>query len=181
PRSAAGTIAPDLPGYAIGGLSVGESFDDRNRVLSCTCPLLPAERPRYLMGVGTPLDLVAAIDRGCDQFDCVLPTRMGRHGIAYSDHGPLHLKRADYARDPRPIDADTPSPADRVSRGYIRHLLKAGEHLGGQLVGLHNLAYYQRLMGRCQAAIRAGSWATFAADFAQRYDARSGDAAAIGT
>jgi queuine tRNA-ribosyltransferase len=174
-HSATETIARDLPGYAIGGLAVGESYDERNAVLDLTCPLLPADRPRYLMGVGTPRDLVAAILRGCDQFDCVLPTRMGRHGIAYTDAGPLHLNRADYARDPAPIDADTPSPASRHSRAYLRHLLKAGELLGGQLIALHNLAYYQRLMQRCRAAILAGRFGDFAATFLAGYDPERGD------
>jgi queuine tRNA-ribosyltransferase len=158
--SAADLLRHDLPGNAIGGLAVGESFADRNRVLDWVVPLLPADRPRYLMGVGTPLDLVEAVARGIDQFDCVLPTRMGRHGIAYTDHGPLRLKRAEFAADPRPLD-DTPSQAARVSRAYIHHLLKTGEHLGGQLLSLHNLAYYRRLMARLRAAIRAGRFAAF--------------------
>jgi queuine tRNA-ribosyltransferase len=159
-RSAADLLRHGLPGNAIGGLAVGESFADRNRVLDWVAPLLPADRPRYLMGVGTPLDLVEAVARGIDQFDCVLPTRMGRHGIAYTDHGPLRIKRAEFAADPRPLD-DTPSQAARVSRAYIHHLLKTGEHLGGQLLSLHNLAYYRRLMARMRAAIRAGRFAGF--------------------
>ncbi|MCK6488927.1 MAG: tRNA guanosine(34) transglycosylase Tgt [Planctomycetes bacterium] len=163
-RSAADLLRHDLPGNAIGGLAVGESFADRNRVLDWVAPLLPAARPRYLMGVGTPLDLVEAVARGIDQFDCVLPTRMGRHGIAYTDHGPLRIKRAEFAADPRPLD-DTPSQAARVSRAYIHHLLKTGEHLGGQLLSLHNLAYYRRLMARMRAAIRAGRFAAFREGF----------------
>ena len=112
--SAEQTLAFDLPGCAVGGLSVGESAEDRNRVLDWTCPLLPTDRPRYLMGVGTPLDIVEAVYRGIDLFDCVLPTRMGRHGIAYTDDGPLHLKRQQYKEDIRQLDPDTPSDANRV-------------------------------------------------------------------
>jgi queuine tRNA-ribosyltransferase len=163
--SARDALRHDLPGYAIGGLAVGETAEQRNTVLDWTAPLLPAERPRYLMGVGTPVDLVEAIARGIDQFDCVLPTRMGRHGIAYTDAGPLRLKRQEYAADPAPIDADTPSPAARVSRAYLRHLLVSGEILGGVLLSVHNLAYYRRLMARCRAAIRAGRFAAFADAF----------------
>ncbi|MCS6969406.1 MAG: tRNA guanosine(34) transglycosylase Tgt [Planctomycetota bacterium] len=174
-ESARAAVALDLPGYAIGGLAVGESADERQTVLDAVVPLLPEDRPRYLMGVGTPLDLVEAVARGLDLFDCVLPTRMGRHGIAYTDDGPLRLKRAEYAEDPRPID-DTPSPARRLSRGYLHHLLKAGEVLGGTLLSLHNLAYYQRLMARLRAAIRGRRCAAFAAQFRARYR-ELGDAA----
>jgi queuine tRNA-ribosyltransferase len=170
------TIRHDLPGFAIGGLSVGESAEERNRVLDQVLHQLPADKPRYLMGVGTPLDLVEAIARGVDQFDCVLPTRMGRHGIAYTDDGPLHLKREQYARDQRPIDAATISPASRVTRAYVRHLLKAGEHLGGQLISLHNLAYYQRLMKRCREAIQSACFQRFLQNFRSRYQAQGADA-----
>ena len=166
--SLADALTHDLPGYAIGGLSVGESADDRNRVLDWVCPLMPVEKPRYLMGVGTPLDLVEGVARGIDQFDCVLPTRMGRHGMAYTDHGPLRLKRQEFADDAAPID-DTPSQAARVSRGYLNHLLKSGEILGGVLLSLHNLAYYRRLMARMRAAIRAGRFAAFADTFRATY------------
>lgn len=176
--SARDALRHDLPGYAVGGLAVGESADQRNTVLDWTVPLLPAEKPRYLMGVGTPLDLVEAIARGIDQFDCVLPTRMGRHGIAYTDAGPLRLKRQEFANDAAPIDAGTPSQAGRVSRAYIRHLLAAGEHLGGALLSLHNLAYYRRLMARCRAAIRARTFTAFAAGFRAGYRDEPGTAEA---
>jgi queuine tRNA-ribosyltransferase len=174
-RSAADALCHDLPGYAVGGLAVGETFADRNLVLDWVVPLLPADRPRYLMGVGTPLDLVEAVARGIDQFDCVLPTRMGRHGIAYTDAGPLRIKRAEYAADPRPLD-DTPSQAARVSRGYLHHMVKAGEILGGQLLSLHNLAYYNRLMARCRAAIIRGEFAAFRAAFVAGYQDDAGEA-----
>jgi len=166
--SAADCLRHDLPGYAIGGLAVGESAPERNQVLDWIAPILPVERPRYLMGVGTPLDLVEAVSRGIDQFDCVLPTRMGRHGIAYTDGGPLRVKRAEFAEDPRPLD-DTPSSAARVSRGYLHHLCKTGEHLGGVLLSLHNLAYYRRLMARIRVAIRHGRFQAFADTFRAGY------------
>ena len=170
-RSARDCLAHDLPGYALGGLAVGESADERHRVLDAVVPMLPEDRPRYLMGVGTPLDLVEAVARGIDQFDCVLPTRMGRHGIAYTDAGPLRLKRQEHAEDPRPIDEATPSEASTVPRGYLNHLLKAGEPLGGQLLSLHNLAYYQRLMSRLRTAILDGGFAAFAERFRAGYAA----------
>jgi queuine tRNA-ribosyltransferase len=167
--SLADAVRHDLPGTALGGLAVGESFADRLQVLDWMCPHLPQHKPRYLMGVGTPLDLVEAVARGIDQFDCVLPTRMGRHGIAYTDNGPLRIKRLEYAEDPRPIDPDTPSEASRVSRAYIQHQLKSGEILGGQLLSIHNLAYYQRLMARMRAAIVSGTFTAFADQFRKNY------------
>jgi len=172
-ESAEATCAFDLPGSAIGGLAVGESAAEREAVLDAVCPLLPADRPRYLMGVGTPLDLVEAVARGVDLFDCVLPTRMGRHGIAYTDAGPLRLRRAEFAADQRPIDPDTPSEADAFSSGYLRHLLVCGETLGGTLVALHNLAYYQRLMRRMRTAIEADRFPAFAATFRAGYSKAS--------
>jgi queuine tRNA-ribosyltransferase len=168
-RSAADILSHDLPGYAIGGLAVGEGFAERNAVLDWTAPLLPRDKPRYLMGVGTPLDLVEAVARGIDQFDCVLPTRMGRHGIAYTDRGPLRIKRAEHARDSSPLDPDTRSQASRVSRAYVHHLFKAGEQLAGQLLSIHNLAYYRRLMARMRLAIRAGRFQRFVDDFRTSY------------
>ena len=173
--SAEHTLAFDLPGYAVGGLSVGESAEDRNRVLDWTCPLLPKDRPRYLMGVGTPLDIVEAVYRGIDLFDCVLPTRMGRHGIAYTDDGPLHLKRQQYKEDTRELDPDTPSDANRVPRGTIRHLLHSGESLGGQLCSIHNLAYYQRLMKRLREHIAAGTLEEFVRAYRKRFNPKEAD------
>jgi queuine tRNA-ribosyltransferase len=167
--SLADALRHDLPGTAVGGLAVGEGFTERLDVLDWVCPHLPRAKPRYLMGVGTPLDLVEAVARGIDQFDCVLPTRMGRHGIAYTDAGPLRVKRLEHAEDPRPVDPETPSQASRVSRAYIQHLLKSGEVLGGQLLSLHNLAYYRRLMARMRLAIRAGRFAAFAERFRATY------------
>jgi queuine tRNA-ribosyltransferase len=175
--SLADALTHDLPGYALGGLAVGETFADRLRVLDWMAARLPEAKPRYLMGVGTPLDLVEAVLRGIDQFDCVLPTRMGRHGIAYTDRGPLRVKRGEFAGDTAPLDAATASQASRVPRGYLHHLLKSGEILGGQLLSVHNLAYYRQLMARLRAAIRAGRSAEFAARFRAGYVDRAPDEA----
>jgi queuine tRNA-ribosyltransferase len=162
-------LAHDLPGYAVGGLAVGESAHDRNALLKALVPHMPEHKPRYLMGVGTPLDLVEAVARGIDQFDCVLPTRMGRHGTAYTDNGPLRLKRSEFAADIRPIDPGVPSAARRHSRGYLNHLLKSGEILGGALLSVHNLAYYAQLMARMRTAIRSGRFNAFAERFRACY------------
>ena len=163
------SLKHDLPGFAIGGLSVGETAAEREMVLDWVCPLLPKEKPHYLMGVGTPIDLVEAVARGVDQFDCVLPTRMGRHGIAYTDQGPLHMHRAEYSDDARCIDENTQSDASRYTRGYIRHLLKAKEMLGGILISIHNLAYYQQLMQRMRQAIINGTFQDFLETFRKNY------------
>ncbi|MFW5699075.1 MAG: tRNA guanosine(34) transglycosylase Tgt [Planctomycetota bacterium] len=169
-ESAAATAERDLPGIAIGGLAVGEERSQRNAILDGLMPHLPNDRPRYLMGVGTPSDLLDAVERGVDQFDCVLPTRMGRHGIAYTDDGPLHLKRRQYATDRTPLDPDTPSPAAGLSRGYLRHLIRAGEPLAGVLLSIHNLAYYNRFMSRIRAAICDGELAGFARRWRAQHD-----------
>lgn len=168
-RSAAELLVQQPAGIAIGGLAVGETAAERLLVLDGLLPRLPAGTVRYLMGVGTPLDLVESVLRGVDLFDCVLPTRMGRHGIAYTDQGPLRLKRAEFADSREPIDADTASEATRHSRGFLRHLLCSGEILGGCLLSLHNLAYYQRLMQRLRAAIAADKLEVFAAAFRAGY------------
>ena len=143
----------DFPGYAIGGLSVGESPEDMYRTLDVTCPALPDDRPRYLMGVGRPEDLLEAIGRGVDMFDCVMPTRNGRNALAFTDEGPLRLRNACHRMDERPLDDKTVSAASRYSRGYIRHLFSAGEMLGPILLSIHNIAYYQRLMADARRAI----------------------------
>ncbi|MBM3998189.1 MAG: tRNA guanosine(34) transglycosylase Tgt [Planctomycetes bacterium] len=153
--------AMPFDGFAIGGLSVGESAEDMRRVLDVTCPVLPAHRPRYLMGVGTPEDLLDGIARGIDLFDCVLPTRNGRNGMAFTDRGPLKVRNAKHQDDPGPLDPDTPSAASGLSRAYLRHLFLAGEMLGPILLTCHNLAYYQRLMADARRAIAGGSFAEF--------------------
>ena len=151
-------------GYAIGGLAVGESAEVMRKVVAETAPALPAERPRYLMGVGTPADLLAGIARGIDMFDCVLPTRNGRHGLAFTRFGPINIKNARHADDPRPLDAQSGCPAARdFSRAYLHHLFKAGEALGGTLLSIVNLYYYQELMAGARAAMAAGRFADYAA------------------
>ena len=143
----------DFPGYALGGLSVGEEPAEMLRVLDVTVPEMPAEKPRYLMGVGRPEDLLEAIRRGVDMFDCVMPTRNGRNAMAFTDHGTLRLRNAQYERDPRPLEEGCPCPACRRSRAYIRHLCAAGEMLGPILLSIHNLTYYQRLLSGARSAI----------------------------
>jgi queuine tRNA-ribosyltransferase len=151
----------DFDGYAIGGLSVGESTTAMHRVLEATCPVLPAQRPRYLMGVGRPIDLLEAVRRGVDLFDCVMPTRNGRNALAFTDRGVLRLRNACHREDRRPLEEDCPCPACRRSRGYLRHLFATGEMLGPVLLTLHNLTYYQRLMQRARAAIEADGFEAF--------------------
>ncbi len=156
-------------GYAVGGLAVGEGQDAMFAVLDDTTPLLPEDKPRYLMGVGKPDDIVGAVMRGIDMFDCVLPTRSGRTGQAFTRRGPLNMRNARHTDDPRPIDEACRCPACRsYSRAYIAHLLRAAEILGAMLLTRHNLTYYQDLMADLRGAIEAGSLGTFAADFARR-------------
>ena len=146
----------DFPGYAIGGLSVGEAPADMYRMIDATAPALPTDRPRYLMGVGRPEDILEAVRRGIDLFDCVLPTRNGRNALAFTDAGPLRLRNKQYEVDERPLEEDCPCLACRHSRGYLRHLFLANEMLGPVLVSQHNLTYYQRLLAGARAAIEAG-------------------------
>jgi queuine tRNA-ribosyltransferase len=149
-------------GYAIGGLAVGEPQDVMLKIVAETTPVLPADRPRYLMGVGTPHDLIEAVARGIDMFDCVLPTRNGRHGMAFTRHGAINLANARHANDSRPLDAESPHPAARTySRAYLHHLTKANEILGGVLLSTINLGYYQTLMGGLREAIAGGRFAEF--------------------
>lgn len=158
----AGRLAEmDFPGYAIGGLSVGESQEEMYRTLEATVPVMPADRPRYLMGVGRPEDLLEAIARGIDLFDCVMPTRNGRNAMAFTDQGPLRLRNAQYERDVSPLEEECPCPACGHSRGYLRHLFQAGEMLGPMLLSLHNITYYQRLMRGARQAIAAGRFEDF--------------------
>jgi len=151
----------DFPGFAIGGLSVGESPAEMVEMLAVTCPELPAERPRYLMGVGRPQDLLEAIYLGVDMFDCVMPTRNGRNALAFTDRGAIRLRNRQFADRADPLDPDCPCPACQHSLGYLRHLFTAGEMLGPILVSIHNLTYYQRLLQEARQAITEGRMGQF--------------------
>jgi queuine tRNA-ribosyltransferase len=165
-RSVAALTALGFDGYAIGGLAVGEGQATMFQVVDQTAPLLPADRPRYLMGVGKPADLVGAVRRGIDLFDCVLPTRSGRTGQAFTRRGTLNLRNARHAADPRPIDDGCGCPACRAySRAYVHHLIRAQEILGVMLLTWHNLHYYQALMAGLRAAIESGRMTEFVAGF----------------
>ena len=177
-ESANALKAMNLKGYAIGGLAVGEPQDVMLRMLETTCPAMPEDRPRYLMGVGTPDDLIESVARGVDMFDCVMPTRAGRHGLAYTRHGKINLRNARHAEDPRPLDETSDCPAARdYSRAYLHHLVRCGEALGGMLLTWNNLAYYQSLMAGMREAIAAGKFADFKADTQERW--AKGDIAAL--
>ena len=152
----------DLDGYAVGGLAVGESHEEMYRILDAVVPYLPEQKPTYLMGVGTPINILEAVDRGVDFFDCVYPSRNGRHGHVYTNHGKLNLFNAKYELDDRPIEEGCQCPACRsYSRGYIRHLLKAKEMLGMRLCVLHNLYFYNTMMEEIRAAIEAGEYQAY--------------------
>ena len=153
--------ALDFAGYAVGGLSVGETPAQMYDILEATVPELPADRPRYLMGVGRPQDLLEAVRRGIDLFDCVMPTRNGRNSMAFTDAGPMRLRKLQYQADPRPLEEGCPCPACRRSRGYLRHLFMAREMLGPILLSIHNLTYYQRLLADARAAIEADRFEDF--------------------
>jgi queuine tRNA-ribosyltransferase len=160
-ESAERLVALDFFGYAIGGLSVGESTQDMYRALDVTLPCLPQDRPRYLMGVGRPQDLLEAVARGIDLFDCVLPTRNGRNAMAFTDQGPIRLRNQVHTLDPMPLDPSCACLACRHSRGYLRHLFQAEEMLGPILLSIHNLTYYQRLLADARAAIAADRFTEF--------------------
>lgn len=165
-ESARELIDMDFDGYAIGGLSVGEPKDDMTRILAHTAPQLPVDKPRYLMGVGTPSDLVAAVAAGIDQFDCVLPTRNARHGILFTRRGEIRIRNARWKLDTAPIDEECDCYACRhFTRAYVHHLIRAGEILGARLATLHNLHYYHRLMAEVRAAIEAQRFSEFVARF----------------
>jgi queuine tRNA-ribosyltransferase len=173
-QSARALVDIGFQGYAIGGLAVGEPQEVMLKIVSETAPALPAERPRYLMGVGTPDDLLQSIARGVDMFDCVMPTRNGRHGLAFTRFGPINIKNAQHAEDPRPLDPESRCPAAReFSRAYLHHLFRSGEALGGTLLSIVNLYYYQDLMAGARAAIAAGGFADFAAATKAQWAAKS--------
>ncbi|OFX02738.1 MAG: tRNA guanosine(34) transglycosylase Tgt [Alphaproteobacteria bacterium RIFCSPHIGHO2_12_FULL_63_12] len=155
-----------FPGYSIGGLAVGEGREEMFRVLDFTTPHMDRDKPRYLMGVGKPGDIVGAVVRGVDMFDCVLPTRAGRHGQAWTPSGALNITNARFAQDETPLDPLSACPASRdYSKAYLHHLFKAGEYLGAMLLTWHNLHYYQQLMASLREAIAAGRLADFVAAF----------------
>ena len=161
-ESAAGLTAIGFEGYAIGGLAVGEGHDLMLRAIEDTVPHLPEDRPRYLMGVGTPEDILEAVARGVDMFDCVLPTRSGRHGQAFTRFGKINLRNARHAEDSRPLDEAHDCPAlSRYSRAYLHHLIRSGELLGMMLLSWANIAYYQSFMRDMRAAIDGGTFESF--------------------
>jgi len=175
-RSAEGLVAMDLPGYAIGGLAVGEGHELMCRTIEATVPFLPAAKPRYLMGVGSPLDLIEAVARGVDMFDCVMPTRSGRHGQAFTWAGRVNLRNAKHAEDLRPLDERSGCPAARdYSRAYLHHLVKSGEYLGAMLLSWNNTWFYQELMAAMRAAIAEGRFAAWAAETKERVNAHAAD------
>lgn len=164
-KSAEGLTALDLKGYAVGGLAVGEPQEVMLRMLDATLPVLPTEKPRYLMGVGTPDDILKSVACGIDMFDCVMPTRSGRHGLAFTRRGKVNIRNARHAEDTRPLDEQSNCPASRdYSRAYLHHLVRANEALGGMLLSWHNLAYYQELMQGIRTAIAQGRFADFMAE-----------------
>ncbi len=163
-ESAEGLVALDFIGYAIGGLSVGEPPLEMYAAIDVTTPLLPRDRPRYLMGVGRPIDLLEAVSRGVDLFDCVMPTRNGRNALAFTDEGPIRLRNQRHALDREPLDVECPCLACRHSRGYLRHLFQANEMLGPILLSIHNLTYYQRLLAEARGAIEEDRLAALLAE-----------------
>ena len=167
--SAEGLVAIGFDGYAIGGLSVGEPVEERNHVLEATTPHLPQNKPRYLMGVGTPTDIIESVRRGMDMFDCVIPTRHARTGFLYTSQGILKIRNARYQNDTRPLDETCRCYTCRhYSRAYLRHLDKCQEILSSRLNTLHNLYYYQQLMSEIRAAIEQGRFEEYAKDFYAR-------------
>jgi queuine tRNA-ribosyltransferase len=160
----------DPPGMAIGGLSVGEPKEDRQRILETLLPQMPSDKPRYLMGVGTPEDILEAVELGVDMFDCVMPTRNARNGTIFTRFGKMTIKAASYAEDQNPIDDECPCPAcQRYSRAYIRHLLSVGEILGLRLTSLHNIFFYLDLMKQIRKAIEADRYSAFKKEFLERF------------
>lgn len=159
-------------GYAVGGLAVGEGHETMCEVLDFTTPHLPHDRPRYLMGVGKPIDIVEAVWRGIDMFDCVIPTRSGRHGQVWTDQGPYNIKRAEFADDQSPLDATINCHASQnYSRAYVHHLIRSKEMLGQMLLSWHNIAYFEDLMRRIRSEIVAGTFSDFVVQFRRNWNA----------
>ncbi len=175
-RSAEALVAMDFPGYAVGGLAVGEGHQAMLAALEATVPFLPAAKPRYLMGVGTPIDLIEAVARGIDMFDCVMPTRSGRHGQAFTWSGKINLRNARHADDPRPLDPQSTCPAARdYSRAYLHHLHRSGEYLAAMLTSWSNTWFYQELMAAMRSAISEGSFADFVCEYKDRLNSPAQD------
>jgi queuine tRNA-ribosyltransferase len=171
-ESAAALTEMPFDGFAIGGLAVGEGKSEREDTCEFTASLLPSDRPRYLMGVGTPLDILEAVHRGVDMFDCVLPSRVARNGLVFTPDGPMNLKNEKYRTDPRPIVEGLDNYTCRnFSRAYLRHLTVAGEILASTLCTLHNLHFYLDLMTQARAHIEAGDYATWHLAWVARYEA----------
>jgi queuine tRNA-ribosyltransferase len=168
-QSAAALIEIGFDGYAVGGLAVGEGQEAMLDTVAVTTAFLPEDRPRYLMGVGTPQDMLGAIARGIDMFDCVMPTRSGRHCQAFTWGGRLNLRNARYADDPTPLDVESACPAAHYERAYLHHLVKSNETLGAMLLSYANVQFYQELMAHAREAIAEGRFAVFAEDVRRRY------------
>ncbi len=161
----------DFNGYAIGGVSVGEPEEEMMRAIEHSVPYLPTNKPRYAMGLGTPVQLLEMIERGVDMFDCVMPTRLARHGIALTPDGPMHIKNLRWKNDHKPIDAEGHPHVTRFSRAAIRHFFRAGEMLALRLLSFQNLHFYLRLMAQARSAIAVGQFAAFKSSFISRYQA----------
>ncbi len=172
-REAAESLAAlDLPGYAVGGVSVGEPEPEMLKQVGATTPFLPADKPRYTMGLGTPPQLLKMVALGVDMFDCVMPTRVARNGLVFTPDGPMNLRNERFRRDPRPIvEGGTPNYTAEFSRAYLRHLTVAGEMLGGTLLTLHNLHFYLDLMAQARAHIEAGDYGPWHRAWIERYEA----------
>ena len=176
-QSAQQIVDIDFDGYAVGGVSVGEPEEGMMRAVESAEPFLPADRPRYAMGLGTPPQMLEMVARGMDMFDCVLPTRLARNGTAFTVTGTLNLKNAEFVRDKGPIEEDCACPAcHEFTRGYIRHLIKAEEILGLRLITLHNLHFYLNLMNQARAEIEAGTFDKFRKEFVAEYKTRDATA-----
>ncbi|MGB1873719.1 MAG: tRNA guanosine(34) transglycosylase Tgt [Akkermansiaceae bacterium] len=168
-QSARELVDIGFDGYAVGGISVGEPEHEMLRAIENAVPFLPSDKPRYAMGLGTPPQMLEMIARGVDMFDCVMPTRVARHGMAFTADGPIHIKNKQYEFDPRPLDEDTHPSLQKYSRSFIRHLFRAGEMLSLRLLSLHNLHFYLRLMRQAREAIEAGQFTSFKSNFNKRY------------
>ncbi len=171
-QSAKELVALDFDGYAIGGVSVGEPEEEMFRAIDNAVPFLPQDKPRYAMGLGTPPQILEMISRGVDMFDCVMPTRIARHGTAFTLDGPIQIKNLIHATDPRPLCESSHAHVSRFSRSYIRHLFRAGEMLSLRLLSLHNLHFYLSLTRRARQAISEGTFSEFKESFINRYNAK---------